>query len=162
MAVDGYLKIGDVKGESQDAGHTDWIDVLSWSWAMQNSASGHVGGGSGVGKADVQDFHFVKKVDTSSIDLSKYLLLGKHFDKATFELMKRGGDAKPLLYYKVEFEQVYISSLSFGGAPEGGAFMENLSFNFAKFKIYYTQQTKTGSGGAKPNFGYDVAKHDES
>jgi len=31
MAVDMFIKIGDIKGESQDSTHKDEIDVLSWS-----------------------------------------------------------------------------------------------------------------------------------
>jgi len=30
MAVDMFIKIGDVKGESQDDKHKDEIDVLAW------------------------------------------------------------------------------------------------------------------------------------
>ena len=31
-ASDIFLKIGDIKGESVDDKHKDWIEVLSWSW----------------------------------------------------------------------------------------------------------------------------------
>ncbi len=39
MAVDMFLKIGDVKGESRDDKHKDEIDVLSWSWGMSQSGT---------------------------------------------------------------------------------------------------------------------------
>ena len=32
MAVDMFFKLGDIKGESQDASHKEEIDVLAWSW----------------------------------------------------------------------------------------------------------------------------------
>ena len=38
MAVDTFAKIGDIKGESQDAKHKDEIEVLSWSWGVSNTA----------------------------------------------------------------------------------------------------------------------------
>ena len=51
MAVDMFIKIGDIKGESRDAKHKDEIDVLSWSWGMSQSGSMHVGGGGGAGRS---------------------------------------------------------------------------------------------------------------
>ena len=46
MAVDMFIKIGDIKGESTDDKHKDEIDVLSWSLgATQSGTSGHGGGG---------------------------------------------------------------------------------------------------------------------
>lgn len=46
MAVDMFIKIGDLKGEAQDQKHKDEIDVLSWNWGVSNSGSTHVGGGA--------------------------------------------------------------------------------------------------------------------
>ena len=45
MAVDIFIKIGDIKGESMDKAHKDEIDVLNWSWGMAQSGNMHVGGG---------------------------------------------------------------------------------------------------------------------
>lgn len=66
MAVDMFIKIGDVKGESQDKNHKEEIDVLSWSWAMAQSGNMHVGGGGGAGKVNIHDLTLTKWVDKSS------------------------------------------------------------------------------------------------
>ncbi|WP_374595324.1 type VI secretion system tube protein Hcp, partial [Aquabacterium sp.] len=66
MAVDMFMKIGDVKGESRDKTHAGEIDVLAWSWGVSNSGSAHTGGGAGAGKANVQDLSFTKYVDKAS------------------------------------------------------------------------------------------------
>ena len=158
---DAFIKIGDLKGESQDSKHQDWIDVLSWNWGMSNTGSGQRGGGSGTGKGDVQDFHFTKTVDTSSTYLGQRLMRGDHFPKATFELRKAGGESTPLVYYKVEFETVFISGMSFGGGGEGGAFSESITFNFKKFKATYTKQSSTGTADGQSTLGWDVAMHQE-
>ena len=56
MAMDMFVKIGKLAGESADkSGHKDEIDVLAWSWGVSNSGSAHVGGGAGAGKANIQD-----------------------------------------------------------------------------------------------------------
>ena len=49
MAVDVFLKLGDVKGESKDSKHEGEIDVLSWSWGISQTGLGSMGGGSGAG-----------------------------------------------------------------------------------------------------------------
>ena len=42
MAVDMFIKIGDVEGESADKTHAKQIDVLAWSSGMSQSGSMHV------------------------------------------------------------------------------------------------------------------------
>jgi hypothetical protein len=49
MAMDMFLDIKDVKGESRDGKFKDKIDILSWSWGLSNSGTAHVGGGAGAG-----------------------------------------------------------------------------------------------------------------
>lgn len=38
MAVDMFLKIDGIKGESQDKKHKDEIDLSSWSWGASTGA----------------------------------------------------------------------------------------------------------------------------
>ena len=47
MAVDMFLKIDGIKGESQDKKHKDQIDLMSWSWGASNAGSHSTGGGGG-------------------------------------------------------------------------------------------------------------------
>jgi type VI secretion system secreted protein Hcp len=60
MAVDMFMKIPGVEGEARDGVHKSEIDVLSWSWGMDQSGSAHVGGGMGSGKVNVHDMSFTK------------------------------------------------------------------------------------------------------
>ena len=66
MAVDMFMKIDTIDGESKDKKHTKEIDVLSWSWGLSNSGSAHTGGGAGAGKVNGQDLSFTKYVDSAS------------------------------------------------------------------------------------------------
>ena len=43
LALDMFLDLGPVKGESQDRVHAGKIDILAWSWGVTNTGSGHVG-----------------------------------------------------------------------------------------------------------------------
>ena len=51
MAVDYFLDLDGIPGESQDEKFKDKIQVLSWSWGASNVSSVAGTGGSGAGKA---------------------------------------------------------------------------------------------------------------
>ena len=79
MAVDMYLKIDGVAGESTDSKHKSEIDVLSFSWGATQSASGAFGGGSGAGKVNILDLGITKRMDKSTPVLLAHCCTGKHF-----------------------------------------------------------------------------------
>jgi len=82
MAMDMFIQIGALKGESKDSVHKEKTDVLAWSWGMSNSGSAHTGGGSGAGKVNVQDLSFTKYIDKTTPDLMLAASTGTHFPDA--------------------------------------------------------------------------------
>ena len=60
-AVDYFLKIDGIQGESRDDRHKDEIDIESFSWGETQSGTFAVGGGGGSGKISMQDFHFTMR-----------------------------------------------------------------------------------------------------
>jgi len=156
VAVDMFMKIEGIEGESSDKDHGKSIDVLAWSWGLSNSGSSHVGGGSGAGKVNVQDLSFTKYIDKSSTALMLHASNGKHVDKATLTVRKAGGD-KPVEYLTITMEQVLVSSLSTGGSGGEDRLTENVSLNFSKVKVEYNPQTKTGAGTGVTTYGWDIA-----
>lgn len=159
MAVDAFIKIGDIKGETKDAAKKDHIDVLSWSWGMSQHGSFHMGGGGGAGKADVQDLSFTKFVDKATPTLMKYCCKGEHIKEAVLTVRKAGGK-KPLDYIILKLEKVIVSSVSTGGSGGEDLLTENITLNFAKFKYEYQPQKDDGAkeGGAIP-FEFDIVKN---
>ena len=55
MASDVFAKIGTIQGESKDVKHKNEIEVLAWSWGVEQSGSMAHGGGGGTGKASFHD-----------------------------------------------------------------------------------------------------------
>jgi type VI secretion system secreted protein Hcp len=155
MAVDMFLKLNGVTGESKDKVHTNEIDVLSWSWGMTNNGSAHVGGGAGSGKLSVQDLTLSKFVDSSSPKLMLGCCNGKHFPDALLTVRKAGG--KPLEYIKVKLETVMITGLGTGGSYTDDRLTENLTLNFAKVSVDYTPQDEKGAPLTAIPFGWDIA-----
>jgi type VI secretion system secreted protein Hcp len=155
MAVDMFIKIGSLEGESKDSKHKAEIDVLAWSWGMSNSGSAHVGGGAGAGKVNVQDLSFTKYIDKASPDLMLACCNGKHFDSALLTVRKAG--EQPVEYVKIEMVEVMVTSVSTGGSGGEDRLTENVTLNFAKVKVNYEEQTPTGGTGAKPKMGWDIS-----
>lgn len=159
MAVDMFMKIDDIKGESSDNSHKDEIDVLSWSWGMSQSGTSHGGGGGGAGKVNVQDLSFTKYVDKASPNLFKLCCSGKHFQSATLVVRKAGG--KPLEYIKLTLTDGLIAAVTTGGSGGEDRLTENVTLNFAAFKYEYTPQKADGSGDAAIPAQWNIAKNVE-
>jgi type VI secretion system secreted protein Hcp len=161
MAVDMFLKMAPIKGESQDAKHKEEIEILAWSWGMSQTGTTHSGTGGGAAKVSVQDISFTHWVDMASADLFKACCTGQHFDEAMITVRKAAGkDA--IEYIKIKLQNIIISAISTGGSNGEERLTENVTLNFQKFEYNYTQQMPDGKPGAKPKFGYDIAANKEA
>jgi type VI secretion system secreted protein Hcp len=154
MAVDMFLKLGDIKGESKDRAHKEEIDVLSWSWGASNAGSFHMGGGGGAGKVNVQDLSFTKYVDLASTEVFLTCCNGKHIPEATLIVRKAG--ETPLEYLTVKMTDVLITSYSTGGRGGEDKLTENVSLNFAKVAVTYKEQAERGAQAKAPTVGWDI------
>lgn len=159
MAVDMFLKIDGVTGESVDSKHKGEIDVLSWSWGMSQSGSMHVGGGGGAGKVSVQDLSITKYIDKSSPTLMLACCNGKHFSSAFLTVRKAGEN--PVEYQKIKMSDVLISSLSSGGSGGEDRLTEHMTLNFAHFEVTYTPQKQDGSADAGITKTWNIAQNKE-
>ena len=157
MAVDMFIKIDTVDGESRDKVHKKEIDVLAWSWGISNSGSAHVGGGAGAGKANVQDISFTKWVDSSTPKLLLACCDGKHFANATLVVRKAG--EKPVEYIKIKVEEVLITSISTGGSGGEDRLTENVTLNFAKVSVDYVPQDEKGAAGTAIPMAWSIAEN---
>lgn len=155
MAVDMFFKIGDIKGESIDDTHKDEIQLLAWSWGMSQSGTTHQGPGGGAGKVSVQDISFTKYIDRASPTLMLYCANGTHVTDATLTVRKAGGT--PVEYVVITLKELLVSSVSTGGSGGEDRLTENVTVNFAKFKVSYQPQGPDGAkqGGAI-EMGWDI------
>jgi type VI secretion system secreted protein Hcp len=156
-AVDMFLKLGDIQGESQDKDHRDEIDVLAWSWGMSNSGTTHDGLGGGGGKVSVQDLSVTKWIDKSSPSLMLHALNGRHISDGQLVVRKAG--KVPLEYIKLELKDIIVTSISTGGSGGEERLTENISLNFGAFKLTYTEQLETGEAGPKHEVIWNIAEN---
>jgi len=135
MAVDLFLEVDGIKGESTDDKHKGAVTVLAWSWGLSNSGTFHTGSGGGSGKANFQDISVTKYVDLASADLAYSCASGKHIPKAVFIVRKAG--ESPLEYLTFQMEDILVTSISTGGSGGEDRFTESVTLNFAKVKMEY-------------------------
>ena len=121
-AAAGYLKLGDIKGESTDDRHRNEIEVLSWSWGTSRTGA-QVRPASGPGTLTI-----TKAVDKSSPQLLQASTSGRKFDQMTITLPPRPGERART----VTLKGVVIASVQ--RSDSGDVPTESISFNFTKIE----------------------------
>jgi type VI secretion system secreted protein Hcp len=156
MAVDYFLRIEGIEGESADAKHKGEIDVLSWAWGVSNSGAVGVGGGTGAGKATVQDLQFTKQMSKASPKLFLACATGQHLKQARLSAVRTAG-AKQAEFLALTLTDVMVSSYQTGGSEGGDVSpMDQVSLNFAKLALEYKGQKADGSLDVPVVAGWDA------
>lgn len=155
MAVDMYLKVAGVEGESNTEGYEKWFQITSFSFGVSIQASYGAGKeGGATGQPSISDLSITKIVDKSSPTLFKMCAAGDHFAKVELHVRKAS-----LTYFKVELEPAIISSIQHGGSGGGDLLYESISFNCQQIKtIYQGQADKGAKGGGEIIGGYNIVK----
>ena len=152
MAVDAFIKFINgngttIDGESSDAKHKNEIEILSYSFGIENSSGHATGGGGGAGKATFHDFHFVSHLQKSSPVLFLKCATGEHIKQGIISVRKSGGGQPD--YLKITLSDVIVSSFDQSvAADDHDDFpMEEISLVFQGVRIEYTSQNQKGAVG---------------
>jgi len=157
-AVDYFLKVDGIDGESQDSKHKGDIDVESFSFGATQTGTHSGGGGGGAGKVSMQDFHFTQKVNKASPKLALACATGQHIKKAVLVARKAGGTQQE--FYKVTFTDLLVSSYQISGSRHGDTVpVDQISLNFAKIEWNYQMQDDKGAVGNPVIAGYDLKQN---
>lgn len=157
--VDYFLKIEGIQGESQDDKHKNEIHVDSWSFGESNAGTFSHAGGGGAGRVQMQDFHFVKRVDKAGPKLFLACAQGEHIKSAVLTCRKAGKEQQE--YLKITLSDVLVSSYRTTGSNGGDIVpIEEISLNFAKIEYEYKEQKADGSmaGSVKAEFNLKTMK----
>jgi type VI secretion system secreted protein Hcp len=136
------LQLAGVVGESHDADHKEFIDLVSWSWGMLSPTD--VSTGQPYAKAKIDNFKIVKRADRSSPVLIQYLRENT-IVKTGHLIVRKAGGSDPLTYYEIEFKNLRVTSFSTSTDKEEVVETVTLAFETATFK--YTPQSATGAKG---------------
>lgn len=144
MALEFYLKLDGIPGESTDSKHKDWIEVVSFSHGVEQEGASRSGGGeSTVGRAHFADFCVVKRLDKSSPKLALTCASGAHIATAKMELCQATKDKHP--YMKYNLFDVVISAVKPSGQNTSNTLpLEEVTMRYSKIEWEYTPMDGAG------------------
>lgn len=152
MAVDYFLKVDGIPGESQDAKHKGEIDVLAFSWGV-SQAKAPSGGGGGAGKAVFDDLLVVARTSKASPLLWLACASGKHVKSAVLTCRRAG--KSPVEFLKITLSDVVVSSYELDGSDEEPP-LDQIGLAYAKIETQYTPVDATGKSQPPAKAAWDL------
>lgn len=160
-AFDAFIKIGDIKGESTDAKHAEWIELKSVQWDVKREISSPSGGTEREGSTPkVSELTLTKLLDRSSPSLFLNAVGGSSpIPSVILELTNTSTNG---VFYRLTLTDVMISSQQQTATDGEDKPRETITLNFTKIKIEYYYQDAKGSMVAVPPVTFDLAKQTSS
>jgi type VI secretion system secreted protein Hcp len=154
MAMDIFLKITGIDGESKDAKHKAEIVVSSFAWGISspNAATAN----TTPGKPVFKDLHVTKQFDKSSTKLAQNAASAIHLPEVLLSVRRVGADQNDYLKYKLS--DVVITAIDVSGSANGGESTptESVSFNYGQLEVSYSALDDKGGVTPAGTFKYDV------
>ena len=154
-----YMKYDGIDGESQEANHAKWIDVLSFDWGIHRRESGQTGQSRRRGAAVVEDLTLTIAYEKAAPKLQEMCLKGEVIPKLEIEFSALLGRARAT-YLKYELKNVMITSFqtSASGTAESGRPTVVLGNNFEEVKVTYTEHDREGKSKGNVETEFRVEK----
>ena len=159
-AVDMFLQLDGVPGESTDSAHASQIEVVAWSWGMSN-ASTNTGSGQSTGRVKIQELAVVKYVDKASPALMLGCSKGTHYPRAILSMRKAGAQKATDHFMVITLEDVVVTGVSSGGSGGENRFTENATLAFNKVRVDYWEQRPDGGLVQVTPYTWNIATNTE-
>lgn len=154
MAIDMFLKIDGIQGESTGAGHADEIDILSYTWGESQPAPTSSGGGGPAGRVAMQDFQFAMRVNKASPKLFLSCANGARIKNVVLTVRRSG--ANPIEFLKWTLTDLTVASYQSAASAPSDASPDQVSLRFTKIEMEYRPVRPDGSLGAPIKEGWDL------
>ena len=135
-AVDIFLKINGIPGESRAKPHVDEIDVLGFSWGVGRDENAPK-----FAKPTLQDLSFVMPVSKASPLLMFASAKGTRLPTAVLTVRKAG--EQPVEFYQVTMSDCVVTAYSTSSSSEAPS--DSVSLAFKKVTFSYAAQRADGS-----------------
>ena len=154
MAIDVFLRVDGIEGESKDARHRGEIDVVTFAWGASNPAGHGTGTGAGTGRVTFQDVSFTASTSKASPKLFLACASGQHIRSAVLTVRKSGAQQQDFL--KVTMTDVTVSSYSQTGDVSATVPVDQVALTFARFQVSYAAQRADGTLDTPVTAGWDL------
>jgi type VI secretion system secreted protein Hcp len=152
MAIDYFLRIDGIQGESADEKHKGEIDVESFSWGEQQTGTGGGGAGGGAGKTVPEPLNVTAVTSKASPQLLLACASGQHLKSAVLTGRKAGKGQQEFLTFSLT--DVLVRSYHVAGDTDGPP-RDNVALTFARIQVEYKEQKADGSLGPSTKAGWD-------
>ena len=148
MSFDAFVNFGDIKGESTDKDHKDWVMMLSYHQSVDRPSAettrGTTGSRAGVTHSELT---VTKYVDAASPKLYEACCNGKVFKEVLIDLVRKSN--KPIRFVEIKLQDCVISSITYDGRTTGepSSPEESIHLIFSKVEFTYTKQKPDGAAG---------------
>lgn len=159
MAI--FSKYDGVDGESTDATHDKWIDVLSFDWGAEQPGAGSRGQSRRRGSVQVEDLVLAIDYEKASPKLLEGCLNGRIFPKLEIELTTAAGGSRAT-YLRYELANVLVTSyqISAVGDDDDSPPVVVVGNKFEEIKVTYTQLDSSGARVGNVETSYRVETGD--
>lgn len=152
-----YARYDGIDGESLDANHDKWVDIVLIDWGADKPGASATGTSRRRAAAEVRDFVIAFDYEKASVKVLEKLLLGAVIPKLEIELtLTFGGQRVP--YLKYELKNVQVVSYDVHGAADGTRPMVVVGNNFEEIKVTYTEYDAEGQPQGNTETSWKVEK----
>ena len=155
MAVDYFLKLDGIPGESREAKHRGQIELQSFSWGEVHQRP-TAGSGAAAGRVAMQDLHFVAQVSKASPKILLACAAGTHIATAVLTARRSGRAAQDFLVYSLM--DVVVTSYQTGGVEGADGPVDQASLSFGRIGVEYRARKADGSLEPAVSAGWDVMR----
>ncbi|MEL7497425.1 MAG: type VI secretion system tube protein Hcp [Planctomycetota bacterium] len=157
----GYLKLGDIKGNSQDANHKEWIEVMTISQSVNRNINPTSKPRDALSKSQVHvgAIEFQKNADESSPELVAAVCEGRVFPEVTIDLVRVSGSGNEVFYQWV-LTDAYIIDYGVHGQSLGSIdTTENLAIAYSEIKWSFKKKDEKGKPQGSVDTGWNLSQN---
>lgn len=147
-AVDYFLKLEGINGESTNDKHKNEIDVESWQLGI--AAATATASNKATGRTVCDGIALNKRVDAASVKLLEALFTGKPIGKGKLSVVTTGKDQQE--FYTIDLGNITVGQINETGLGEASQLGESVLLLPAVYKFTYKQQKADGSLGGEITF----------
>ena len=152
-AVDMFVKLDGVDGESTDDRHRGWIQAFSVQTGIATPQV-NPGSGAGAAKPHFSDLHFAHHIDKASPTLAMHAAGGSRIKTVVLEFRRTNSRE---VFYKITLTDVVITSIAVN--VTGDSVGEQVALAFSRIEWEAREQRPDGTTVPGTKGGWDVTRN---